>query len=915
MIHTSSRNLGEVFHLDHLSNQDSSDFFESVDDSNTNDTRSNYNDQRNMNPATSLSQSRSNYTSSNFTSSNDDDEAIRVTNRSIADTTFTDDSYGDMFPVAENAMYPSSRALVIPERIAEDDDGRGRRPSQNRRRSHQTVKNVMESVGEDHSDNHNDDDDDDDHHESVTFHEDDIDDDVGRRPSSSGDLERHPDSAFFPSSVTKRFSSNGEINRRLSNDGSVDRPSSRRSSNDGRPPSRRSSNDGGPPARRSSNDGGPPARRSSNDGGPLARRSSNDGRPPSRRSSNDSVPLARRSSNEDSLLDSDIDRRRNSRRFSNGSRRSATKKESFKKGKRRVNFNAREDGDDDEYDSDDEDDLDEEFGDDAGSTSSRLDVKGELDFERDPIDSMTYGRQWALRLLHKKWYNPLAGAQGKVKLESKLNVFFTQMDLPSLSKGWAYFEHVVLSRYVVLEHNVDWTKMTMWERFKFSFKNYDEELERAQPGVKKHQTRLYDPISTPHIQLGDFGMGFGLYFSTLRAIGYLSLLSALMSLYSFYYYASDKYYFHHLSNPLLRGSAICTKQEFVACIDCRCDDRNQVDDTQAWWRAPERCKTPVRSWRDDLFWYNETFFPDFDSPLPTLEDDLIPFASLTFALKNRCLEEPGILLKLGLNNFGLMIFLFLSMFALGTYLEDQAVKFDEDEQTAQDYSIIISNPPPKATDPEIWKRYFEENFDGVKVAAITCAVNNDLLVKALVARRETLRKLELCLDKGTPMDIDHLALMAAKQVNGYSLIHRIIRLFIPSVPELLSELVSLNTRIKGLAQLSYPCTNVYVTFETERDQRYVMSKLSVGTSHVWRNNHNALSDKKYVFQGRHVLKAEEAVEPNTVRWQDLNVGYTHRMQQIVVANIFTWAAIFVCGVIVTLADTYTLGAAFSISGE
>jgi hypothetical protein len=44
-----------------------------------------------------------------------------------------------------------------------------------------------------------------------------------------------------------------------------------------------------------------------------------------------------------------------------------------------------------------------------------------------------------------------------------------------------------------------------------------KELTRAEPGEREYPTKLYQPIFTPHKQLGDFGLGIGLYFSTLRA--------------------------------------------------------------------------------------------------------------------------------------------------------------------------------------------------------------------------------------------------------------------------------------------------------------------------------------------------------------------------------------------------------------
>lgn len=283
-------------------------------------------------------------------------------------------------------------------------------------------------------------------------------------------------------------------------------------------------------------------------------------------------------------------------------------------------------------------------------------------------------------------------------------------------------------------------------------------------------------------------------------------------------------------------------------------------------------------------------------------------------VKNNCLQDSGFR-RLGLVNFASVIFLVLSIMALGVYLKRQTIQFDEDEQTAQDYSILISNPPPKANDPDVWRRFFETNFPGVKCAAVTCAVNNDLLVRALVARREVLRMMELQLDPGTAMDIDHLALLAAKAARkNKGVIKRIMAIFMPGLPELLSRLVALNTSIKGLAQLGYPCTNVFVTFESEADQREVLGKLSVGHWHIRQNNTKVLEAENYLFQGR-LLHVSESVEPNSVRWQDLNATVAERTDQMLLTSIITFGSILAGAKAVQFADRiHPLGAAFCIAG-
>ena len=85
-------------------------------------------------------------------------------------------------------------------------------------------------------------------------------------------------------------------------------------------------------------------------------------------------------------------------------------------------------------------------------------------------------------------------------------------------------------------------------------------------------------------------------------------------------------------------------------------------------------------------------------------------------------------------NFAALIFVIFGSYAMNRYLRHMEVQFDEDEQTAQDYSIIINNPPDDATDPEEWKEYFKAAFDA-HVTGCTVAVDNDILVRTLVERR------------------------------------------------------------------------------------------------------------------------------------------------------------------------------------
>jgi hypothetical protein len=94
----------------------------------------------------------------------------------------------------------------------------------------------------------------------------------------------------------------------------------------------------------------------------------------------------------------------------------------------------------------------------------------------------------------------------------------------------------------------------------------DKQLHRAEPGENHYQTKLYQPIFTPHTQLGDWGLGIGLYFSTLRAITFLTFLAGVLNIPNLMYFSQDDYSDEQPGiSDLLQGSAICTRTVWVPC--------------------------------------------------------------------------------------------------------------------------------------------------------------------------------------------------------------------------------------------------------------------------------------------------------------------------------------------------------------
>lgn len=121
---------------------------------------------------------------------------------------------------------------------------------------------------------------------------------------------------------------------------------------------------------------------------------------------------------------------------------------------------------------------------------------------------------------------------------------------------------------------------------------------------------------------------------------------------------------------------------------------------------------------------------------------------------------------------------------------------------------------------------------------------------------------------------------------------------------------------QGLTQLSYPCTNVYVTFELESHQRFVLNKLSVGLRYIKKQDISVLEDPNYAFRDTYLLFVQEAPEPNSVRWQDLNADKASKTKEHVLTTLLSFASIYGCALIVQWSNSIApgFGAAFTISG-
>jgi len=216
--------------------------------------------------------------------------------------------------------------------------------------------------------------------------------------------------------------------------------------------------------------------------------------------------------------------------------------------------------------------------------------------------------------------------------------------------------------------------------------------------------------------------------------------------------------------------------------------------------------------------------------------------------------------------------------------------------------VVIHNPPRDATSPEEWREYFRDAF-GAYVTACTVAVDNDLLVRYLVERRELLRQVEMRVEPGTALDKLTLAGISAAEERQRSWWKWIVAKYVaPGIPELFARIVVITAKLQGLVQQEYPATNVFVTFETEADQRRVLAGLNYAAMDILSNRKGAAAKREHLFRGQRLLSAAETEEPNTIRWQDLNTGFVDCLKQQALTLLTTIAAIALIAFIISIVN-------------
>lgn len=217
---------------------------------------------------------------------------------------------------------------------------------------------------------------------------------------------------------------------------------------------------------------------------------------------------------------------------------------------------------------------------------------------------------------------------------------------------------------------------------------------------------------------------------------------------------------------------------------------------------------------------------------------------------------------------------------------------------------MFDSPPKDAIDPEEWRDFFSTFTDesgGITLCTIT--LDNSLLLRALLDRRYFRAELKKHL---RDTDIDNEEELEAgleehiKSRNSMSrsCIKIVFDVFLRPIVNLLKKYLraedlverikTKTAEVKELQRKDYNCSSVFVTFETEIEQRRALKALNSGKIHIKGNGKNIPNE--FLFRDT-VLDVIEPCEPSAVRYLDLETPLQKRVVQRLITMSITVALI------------------------
>ena len=229
----------------------------------------------------------------------------------------------------------------------------------------------------------------------------------------------------------------------------------------------------------------------------------------------------------------------------------------------------------------------------------------------------------------------------------------------------------------------------------------------------------------------------------------------------------------------------------------------------------------------------------------------------------------------------LVVIAFIIFIILINQFEDNIIlQIDLDQQTTQDYSVWVRNPPADFCDPKDYYEFFSKFGE---VCFITVAKNNGDLIDALSERKALMERIADLRDAGFTIE--------NQNANRTWLRWLMMQMGSVTCMAAMEERIKvLNVDIEALAQKEYVPWRVFVIFNREEDQQYCLSKLNFfqGTE--------LGVDKNITFKNMN-LYVEEAPEPSSVKYTSSHFTTNYKHLTWVVSFLFS-GGLIVCGFLV-----------------
>ncbi|CAM9599348.1 unnamed protein product, partial [Phaeothamnion confervicola] len=343
------------------------------------------------------------------------------------------------------------------------------------------------------------------------------------------------------------------------------------------------------------------------------------------------------------------------------------------------------------------------------------------------------------------------------------------------------------------------------------------DFRKLEPGEEGGQ--LYHLWYTPLWQLGDFGLGLGLFFQLLIVLLLLLSVVGIINAWTIHYFASDAYGGDQVSHRdlklTLQGSASCDRSEYV-CLNADC---------------------------------------------AVISDKLRRPCELSKA--QGYLDLVGVLMIIGI------------LMLVGKAQDLSAEEMDESEQTAQDYAVIVQDPDHDAKDPEEWRAFFSRFGH---VTYVTVALDNGDLLEALALRRTCLYNVHVNSknegEEKSALNITDKLTREEPLPHWKALAQKLG--FMRDLVWWHEKLVVVQASVAELTKRQYSAVKVFVTFELEESQRKCLQAMTTGLIPAMMEHAGAIHDD-LKFRGTNVLHITEAYEPSQVRWRNLQYGLFPRM--------------------------------------